>query len=73
MFEGMLDAEETLLYLIEILLISMEELKDYKNTKEQQFQYGERVAYTECMEIVQKWKKAAQNGLNFNVEEVYPL
>lgn len=66
-------AIEVLEKMIALLLVYVEELSDYKDEKDQQFQYGERVAYTECLELMQAWKYAERNGLNFDVEARYPL
>lgn len=66
-------AEKILLTLINLLLNYLEDLKDYKNIETDQFQYGEKVAYTECLEYLQLWENTAANGLDFNIEEKYPL
>lgn len=66
-------AEEVLEILIELLLLYLEELFEYKDVEGQEFQYGERTAYTECLEWIQEWKYAAINGLNFDIEKKYPL
>ena len=66
-------AEEVLEMMIELLLIYIDELFEYKDVAGEQFQYGERTAYTECLEWIQLWKYAAINGLDFDIEEKYPL
>jgi hypothetical protein len=66
-------SEEVLERMIEILLNYIEELFDYKDEEGQQFQYGERLAYTECLEWIQEWKYAKINGLDFDIEKRYPL
>ncbi len=66
-------AEKLLKTMIDIILSYVEELKEYKNERGKQFQYGERSAYTECLELLQMWEKAAENGLNFDIESRYPL
>lgn len=66
-------AEETLGYLTELLLEYLEELKDFRNNSSEQFAYGERTAYTECLEIIQCWDKAREYGLDFDIEKKYPL
>ena len=68
-----MDAEEILVYLAELLLMYLEELKDVKQSGENSFQYGEQTAYTECLEIIQAWKGAAKIGLDFDIEKKYPL
>ena len=67
------NAEEVLEMMIEMLLIYIEELFDCKDEEGQQFEYGERLAYTECLEWIQKWKYSRINGLDFDIEERYPL
>ena len=66
-------AEEVLEMMIEILLGYLEELFEFKDEAGQQFEYGERLAYTECLEWIQKWKYAKINGLDFDIEKKYPL
>lgn len=69
----MKNAEDVLKKLIKLLLICLEELSEYQDVEEQQFEYGERLAYTECLECIQLWKDAYQNGLDFDIEKRYPL
>ena len=64
-------SEEVLEMMIQILLVYIEELSEC--TEEDGFLYGERLAYTECLEWIQEWKYAEINGLNFDVEKKYPL
>lgn len=66
-------AEEVLEMMIELLLQYLEELFPYKNREGDLFQYGERTAYTECLEWIQQWKYARYNGLTFDIEKIYPL
>lgn len=68
-----MNAEKLMIKLIEILLINLEELKGYTNKKNEQFEYGEKYAYIECLEYVKMWEKAEEFGLNFEIEERYPL
>ena len=65
--------EELLEYLIALLLYHLDVLKDVKNTPEKQFAYGEKTAYVECLEVLSEWDKAKKYGLDFEVEERYPL
>lgn len=39
--------------MIKILLLYLEELSEYKDNKETQFEYGEKTAYPECLEMIQ--------------------
>ena len=73
--EGMVEltARETLIDLIETLLINLEELKEAKAEDKDLFAYGEKTAYVECLEIVQQWMEAVEHGLDFEVEKRYKL
>lgn len=66
-------SHETLQIIINILLNYLEELNGIKSSDENQFAYGEKTAYTECLELIQLWEKAHDNGLNFDIEARYPL
>ena len=66
-------SHETLQMIISILLNYLEELNGIKSSDENQFAYGEKTAYTECLELIQLWEKAHVTGLDFNIEERYPL
>jgi len=66
-------AEEVIFELAELLLIYLEELKEIKDSPEERFAYGEKTAYTEIAEMLQKWEQAEECGLGFEIEERYPL
>lgn len=66
-------AAEVLEYMATTLLDYLEELKDVQSDDKNNFCYGERIAYTECLEIIQYWEKANQIGLDFDIEKRYPL
>ena len=68
-----LTARETLLQLIELLLYYLEDLERIAQHDENQFAYGEKTAYTECLETVCRWREAELFGLDFEVEARYPL
>lgn len=64
-------AEAVLKYMIELFLYYAEELYDsYENND---FCYGQMLAYIESLEIMQNWEKAKDFLLDFDLEEVYPL
>ena len=67
------NANEVLLHMIELLTEYLTELSDISDTPDQQFAYGEKTAYTECLEILAEWESAPQNGLIQNVEKIFPL
>ncbi len=67
-----LTAEETLKYMIELLTQTLEELEDAIDEGDE-FVYGEKTAYVECLEWIQKWGKASLNGLDYNIEKRFVL
>ena len=65
------NAEETLKALTETIVENLRELNDLE---ENPFIVGEKHAYVECLEIIQDtWKQARQNGLDFDIEDCFPL
>ncbi|MBQ9113918.1 MAG: hypothetical protein IJY05_03240 [Clostridia bacterium] len=69
----MKNAKETLIYMIDLLTHYLTELKDVQDTPTQQFLYGEKLAYTECLEILAHWKNAEKFGVPANIEKIFPL
>ena len=67
------NATEVLLHMIELLTEYLTELSDISDTLDQQFAYGEKTAYTECLELLAEWENAPQNDVMENVEKVFPL
>ena len=66
-------ANELLNFLISLLTVYLEELSSASALDEDQFCYGEKTAYTECLEVLQEWEFAEANGLDFDVETRFPL
>ena len=66
-------ADEVLIFLISLLTAYLEELASSTALDEDQFNYGEKTAYTECLELLQYWEFAEANGLDFDVENRFPL
>ncbi len=66
-------AEETLAYLIDLLGRYLAELSTPTPITHREFIEGERTAYAECLEILQSWEFAEQYGLDYSVEERFPL
>lgn len=64
-------ADEILNELMNFLLNNLNELKEFHNVSEQLFQYGEKTAYIECFELIQRWEKAGKFGPDFNVEAFF--
>ncbi len=66
-----LSAVETLQYMIDMLTYSLLELEDCEEPND--FTYGEKTAYVECMEWLQSWEEAAKNGLDYEIESRFVL
>jgi len=74
MDEGRMKEKETLCYIKTMLIERLKELQEIKSDDENQFAYGEKTAYAECSEWLQTvWEDAEKNGLNFDIEKVFPL
>ena len=65
-----MNSKEILIYLIETLLFYLEELSEGDMDF---FVYGEKTAYVECLEILKGWEESTYHGLDFEIEEVYPI
>ena len=66
-------ANELLIFLISMLTDYLEDLSSSSALDENQFCYGEKTAYTECLEWLQEWEFAESNGLDFEIENRFPL
>lgn len=67
------EATKVLHNMISYLTRALTELSDVSNEPSTQFAYGEKTAYVECLEWLSEWEQAAKHGLDFNVEQRYPL
>ncbi len=62
-----------------ILIYLAKKIEDYlnqlnaKNIGIDDFSYGEKTALVECLEIIQLWDEAKQAGLDYVIEDRYPL
>ncbi len=45
----------------------------YEETETNDFIYGAKSAYVECLELLQSLKSSKRLGLHYNIEEKYPL
>lgn len=63
-------AEKILEYLIRLLELYLEELN---GDEASEFSLGEKIAFAECLEIIQNWEKAGTYGLDYDVEERFPI
>ncbi|MDE7296666.1 MAG: hypothetical protein K2N84_05310 [Clostridia bacterium] len=66
-------AVETLNYIIELFVSYLENLAEERDPDKAQFVSGERIAYIECLEIIQCWEYARTNGLDFDIEKRFPV
>ena len=67
-------AEEVLKYLGEYLQMSLYEIKEQPEKKDNSFLNGLYYAFVECLEIITIfWDKAYLYGLDFAPEERFPL
>lgn len=67
------NSDQLLSDLIDLLIYYLTELSDVFDEPTTQFVYGEKTAYVECLEFIANWDRAEENGLNFEVEERFPL
>ncbi len=68
-----MSAKEVLEHMAGMLLEYLEDLKEARADDADSFGYGERTAYTECLEMIQLWEGAKGIGLDFEIEKRYPL
>ncbi len=66
-------SDELLPYLIRLLTFNLEELTESDPKNKNAFIYGEKTAYVECLEILQYWQHAEEYGLNYFVEDRFPI
>lgn len=67
-------AEEILLRMMDCLILNLQECADAEQKgKLTEFAYGAKTAYVEMLEMIQYWDKAEENGLNWNIEEYFPV
>lgn len=63
-------AEEVLEYMKELLETYLGELNGLEKNE---FAYGEKTAYVECLEMIQIWEHARAMGLDYEVEKRFPI
>ncbi len=68
-----LTAKQTLKNLIDVLTESLQELNEEPPSETADYIQGEKTAYAECLEIVQKWKRAKRYGIDYDVEKEFCL
>ena len=62
-----------MLYLIDLLTDNLDELNFATGEDADQFAYGEKTAYAECLEVIQLWSESEKNGLDYSIEKKYPI
>ncbi len=67
------NSDEILKTLILMLTQNLKELANCKDSDDEQFQYGEKIAYTECLEVIQDWENAKSYSIDYEIEKRYPL
>ena len=65
-----MDAEETIIYLIQLYTQYLDELNVAPRND---FTIGEMTAYVETLEILQRREKATLHGLDFVIEDKYKI
>ncbi len=71
-----LSAEETLLLLMDEITTSLEELQAVQNEDGRptnKYVDGAKNAYVTCLEYLKYWEKAEEYGLDFDIEEIFPV
>ena len=67
------DAEEVFMYMKERIEEYLECINAMGSLEDDDFTYGEKTAYVECLEMMQLWVKAKKLGLDYRIEGRYPL
>ena len=65
-----MDAEETIIYLIQLYTQYLDELS---LSPRNDFTIGEMTAYVETLELLQRREKATRHGLDFVIEDKYKI
>lgn len=68
-----LTAKETLSYVIRVVTEYLNEIQRQDPNNQDDFTYGAKTAYVECLEMIQFWEEADNEGLDYNIEDLYPL
>ena len=63
-------AEEVLETLIDVIETGCDELNA---PRIKYFGLGVKSAYVECLEYIQEWEKAKEYGLDYEIEDRYPI
>ncbi len=72
--EKKLSAREVLLLLIDEGLYTLDDLNEIEERGSlSEFQFGIRTSTVAFMEILQMWEESDENGLDFDIEEAFPV
>lgn len=67
-------AEEILTMMMDCLISNLEECEEEEQKgKLSEFAYGSKTAYVEMLELIQRWEKAEEYGLDWDIEENFPV
>ncbi len=70
----LLPAQDVLLHLMDFLMTVLEDILDAEKAGEDDATVqGAKGAYVTCLEFLTLWEKAAEYGLDFDIEEVFPV
>ena len=76
-YSGKLSAEDTLLLLMDEITTALEELQADQNkdggNPTNKYVDGAKSAYVTCLEYLKYWEKAEEYGLDFDIEEIFPV
>ena len=67
-------ADDTLRTLIDEITTSLEDINEFLEESDDadcEFANGAKQAFLTCLEIIQQWKEAKENGLDFDPEFVF--
>ncbi len=69
-----LSGQEVLEHLIDLLSYYLKDLSNLsRGIDNKNFTDGLKTAYVECLEIIQMWEGAKEHGLDWNIEEKFPV
>ncbi len=68
-----LTAEETLTYLIYHVTTYVRQLQAADGKNQNAFVHGEKTAYVEALEMIQLWQDAEKYGLDYDIEQRFPI
>lgn len=70
-----LEADQDLLFLIDYITMELDALEEaeQEDGKLSEYASGRKAALVECLEIVQQWEDAEENGLDWDIEGNFPV